>query len=178
MRNLSTGQWLTDWTPVQPITPGEYAITLVRGDIPALATTEATMEIQIRARDWFANEATVSRCWQHVPLAAPLRVGPAVEATGPGSLQAVDIDPDTYDLAMLINTTTEREIMWFEVANGTDDPVSGRHMAERYRALVPNPDVVLLEGIGHYPQVEDPDAVWRAFGDFVARRATPAGPRA
>jgi hypothetical protein len=126
VRNLSSGQWLTDWTPVQPTTPGdiEYAIVLVRGDVPALATSEAVMEIQIRARDWFANLAgPVSRCWQHVPLAAPLRVGPAIEATGPGSLQAVDIDPDTYDLAMLINATTDREIMWFEVANGTDDPV-------------------------------------------------------
>jgi pimeloyl-ACP methyl ester carboxylesterase len=54
------------------------------------------------------------------------------------------------------------------VIDGADDPVSGRHMAERYRALVPAPDVVLLEGIGHYPQVEDPDGVWRAFDDFLA----------
>jgi pimeloyl-ACP methyl ester carboxylesterase len=60
------------------------------------------------------------------------------------------------------------------VIDGADDPVSGRHMAERYRALVPNPDVVLLEGIGHYPQVEDPDGVWRGFQDFLARRVGPA----
>jgi hypothetical protein len=81
-------------------------------------------EIQIRARDWFENVSqTVSRCWQHVPLAAPLRVLPAVKATGPDSLQAVSIDPDTFDLSMLINLTTEREIMWFVVENGTDEPV-------------------------------------------------------
>jgi pimeloyl-ACP methyl ester carboxylesterase len=51
--------------------------------------------------------------------------------------------------------------------NGTEDPVSGRHMAERYAKLVPNADVVLLEGIGHYPQVEAPDKVLAAFDTFV-----------
>ena len=43
--------------------------------------------------------------------------------------------------------------------NGSDDPVSGAHAAARYRELVPDPDVVALAGIGHYPQVEAPDAV-------------------
>lgn len=46
--------------------------------------------------------------------------------------------------------------------NGPEDPVSGRHMAERYRELVPNPDVVLLDGIGHYPQLEAPERVLAA----------------
>ena len=50
--------------------------------------------------------------------------------------------------------------------NGADDPVSGRHMADRYRALVPRPDVVILEGIGHYPQVEAPEEVLAAFTEF------------
>lgn len=53
--------------------------------------------------------------------------------------------------------------------NGPEDPVSGAHMAERYREIVPNPDVVLLPGIGHYPQVEDPEGVLDAFLSFVAR---------
>lgn len=53
--------------------------------------------------------------------------------------------------------------------NGPEDPVSGRHMAERYRELVPHPDVVLLEGIGHYPQLEAPEAVLAAFLAFVDR---------
>lgn len=47
--------------------------------------------------------------------------------------------------------------------DGPLDPVSGRHMADRYRELVPNPDIVLLDGIGHYPQIEDPDGVRQAF---------------
>jgi pimeloyl-ACP methyl ester carboxylesterase len=53
--------------------------------------------------------------------------------------------------------------------DGAEDPVSGAHLAERYRALVPEADVVLLEGIGHYPQVEDPEGVVRAYLDFVGR---------
>ena len=56
------------------------------------------------------------------------------------------------------------------VINGPIDPVSGAHMVERYRELVPNPDTVLLEGIGHYPQVEAPERVVDAVLDFHARR--------
>ena len=46
---------------------------------------------------------------------------------------------------------------------GALDPVSGEHMAVRYKDLIPNPDIILLPTIGHYPQVEDPDSVWLAF---------------
>lgn len=53
--------------------------------------------------------------------------------------------------------------------DGLDDPVSGAHMVERYRELVPNADVVALPGIGHYPQVEAPEAVLEAFLAFVER---------
>ncbi|WP_338109414.1 alpha/beta hydrolase [Pseudomaricurvus alkylphenolicus] len=42
---------------------------------------------------------------------------------------------------------------------GLDDPVSGAHMANRYRELIPNPDIVELTGIGHYPQMEAPSPV-------------------
>lgn len=45
---------------------------------------------------------------------------------------------------------------------GPQDPVSGAHMAERYRSLIPEPDIVILDGIGHYPQIEDPQSVLRA----------------
>lgn len=50
--------------------------------------------------------------------------------------------------------------------DGLEDPVSGRHMLERYCELIPNADVVGLEGIGHYPQLESPGAVLAAFLDF------------
>jgi len=53
--------------------------------------------------------------------------------------------------------------------NGPEDPVSGRHMADRYRELIPNPDVILLDGIGHYPHLEAPDQVLAAFLEFVEK---------
>jgi pimeloyl-ACP methyl ester carboxylesterase len=53
--------------------------------------------------------------------------------------------------------------------NGPEDPVSGRHMGERYLALIPGGDVVYLEGIGHYPQVEDPQGTLREFFVFQDR---------
>jgi pimeloyl-ACP methyl ester carboxylesterase len=53
--------------------------------------------------------------------------------------------------------------------NGLMDPISGGHMAARYRELVAHPDVVGLEGIGHYPQMEAPEPVLRAVLAFLGR---------
>jgi len=49
---------------------------------------------------------------------------------------------------------------------GALDPVSGRHLAERYQELVPQPDVVLFDDLGHYPHLEAPDAVFAAYLQF------------
>jgi len=51
---------------------------------------------------------------------------------------------------------------------GAVDPVSGRHLADRYRELVPGPDVVVLEDVGHYPQLEVHD---RVVDEYLAFRA-------
>jgi pimeloyl-ACP methyl ester carboxylesterase len=53
--------------------------------------------------------------------------------------------------------------------NGLVDPISGRHMVERYRELIPHPDIVELERIGHYPQVEAPARVLQAVMEFHDR---------
>jgi pimeloyl-ACP methyl ester carboxylesterase len=84
---------------------------------------------------------------------------------------------------LLIRYMTERRVQrerWvgalqrtgvpLRVVDGAADPVSGAHMVERYRELVPRPDTVLLPDIGHYPQVEAPDAVLAAFLAFVDTR--------
>ncbi|MCG8504391.1 MAG: alpha/beta hydrolase [Sphingomonadales bacterium] len=55
--------------------------------------------------------------------------------------------------------------------NGPEDPISGRHMAERFCELIPDPDIVFLERIGHYLQVEDPAGVLQAFLEFQDRIA-------
>ncbi len=42
---------------------------------------------------------------------------------------------------------------------GEADPISGRHMAMRYKELVRTPDIQLLPGVGHYPHTEMPKLV-------------------
>lgn len=50
--------------------------------------------------------------------------------------------------------------------NGVVDPLSGARMVERYQQLVPNPDTVQLQGIGHYPHTEAPTLVLRHYLAF------------
>lgn len=56
-----------------------------------------------------------------------------------------------------------------KLIDGASDPTSGEHMVARYRELVPSADVTLLEGIGHYPQVEAPLAVLEAYLQFHSK---------
>jgi pimeloyl-ACP methyl ester carboxylesterase len=51
--------------------------------------------------------------------------------------------------------------------NGLADPISGAHMAQHYKELIPNPDVVALEDIGHFPLIESPQEVLIHFLVFV-----------
>jgi pimeloyl-ACP methyl ester carboxylesterase len=54
--------------------------------------------------------------------------------------------------------------------DGPVDPNSGRHMAQRYLEVIPKPDVVMLDdNIGHWPQIEAPDAVLAHFLDHIER---------
>ena len=51
--------------------------------------------------------------------------------------------------------------------NGPYDPNSGIHMANRYKELIPNPIVKLLDAqIGHWPQLEDAEGVLKAYFEF------------
>jgi pimeloyl-ACP methyl ester carboxylesterase len=58
-----------------------------------------------------------------------------------------------------------------QVINGAADPNSGRHMADRYRALVRDADIVSLEGVGHWPQIEAPHDVLGAALPFLRAHA-------
>jgi pimeloyl-ACP methyl ester carboxylesterase len=55
--------------------------------------------------------------------------------------------------------------------DGLADPISGEHMVQRYRELVPNADVCELPKIGHYPQIEAPDRVLDGYLEFRAGRS-------
>lgn len=54
--------------------------------------------------------------------------------------------------------------------DGLLDPVSGKDITEGWRRMVPAGELVELPRVGHYPQVEDPDAVLSACLPFLAAR--------
>ena len=123
-RVLIGGAHLTDWldaTLVGPTAEGmEFEVILLSDDIPSLATTEDTFSLELRARDRKGNVAPIIvGSWKHVPLAPPLWVGPAVEPTGPRSLQATRLEFD--NLAPLLSGNAEAVLMTFDVYNGTRD---------------------------------------------------------
>ncbi len=53
--------------------------------------------------------------------------------------------------------------------DGALDPNSGAHMARRYHQVIAHADVVMLDDIGHWPQLEAPDAVWQHFIEHIDR---------
>jgi pimeloyl-ACP methyl ester carboxylesterase len=63
------------------------------------------------------------------------------------------------------------------LVDGALDPVSGAHLVARYRELAPGADIVVLPNIGHYPQVEDPVGVMKAFFEFHDRIVVQLGDR-
>ncbi|KUJ83705.1 alpha/beta hydrolase [Microbulbifer flavimaris] len=53
-----------------------------------------------------------------------------------------------------------------KLVNGIADPISGAHMVARFRQLIDKPNITELSGIGHYPQLEAPDAMTEAYFTF------------
>lgn len=53
------------------------------------------------------------------------------------------------------------------IVNGAADPNSGQHMVARWLTLAPHTDLVSLPGIGHWPQIEDPQRTGRAILAFL-----------
>ncbi|MBI3717323.1 MAG: alpha/beta hydrolase [Sphingobacteriales bacterium] len=53
--------------------------------------------------------------------------------------------------------------------DGLNDPVSGAHMVERYKEVIPNPDVIEISGCGHYPQMEMPEIVIKNYAAFRSK---------
>ena len=63
-------------------------------------------------------------------------------------------------------TPLEQTKIPLKLINGVLDPISGGHMADRFREVVPNADITLLDDARHYPHVEKPEAVAEAFMAF------------
>ncbi|WP_420582004.1 alpha/beta fold hydrolase [Reichenbachiella sp.] len=51
--------------------------------------------------------------------------------------------------------------------NGPEDPISGKVMVERFQEIISTENIWLLENIGHYPQVEAPEATVEAYFEFL-----------
>lgn len=61
----------------------------------------------------------------------------------------------------------EKNPIPIRLINGPIDPISGKHMVDRYRKIIQNPDTCLLaDNIGHYPNLEDPENTLKYFFDF------------
>ena len=86
----------------------------------------------------------------------------------------------THKVGRFVNDRYAHRNRWVRAMRQTDiamrlidgpiDPNSGRHMAQRYLEVIPNPDVVMLDdNIGHWPQIEAPDAVLAAFLGHIER---------
>lgn len=62
-------------------------------------------------------------------------------------------------------TTRPLAFVW-----GVDDPISGGHVLDWIRTAAPNATVTALAGTGHYPQIEEPDAVVEAIRNLTRSR--------
>jgi len=56
------------------------------------------------------------------------------------------------------------------LTNGLLDPISGAHLVERYKQLIANADVVCIDNVGHYPQIEAPEAVLKSQLDLMEEK--------
>lgn len=68
-------------------------------------------------------------------------------------------------------TAMQATTLPMRVIDGAFDPISGAHMVARYRELIADADTVLLDGIGHYPQLEAPAAVLDHYLQFRDARS-------
>jgi pimeloyl-ACP methyl ester carboxylesterase len=54
-----------------------------------------------------------------------------------------------------------------KLVDGGVDPISGRHMYDYFRELVPGAEAVCFDDIGHYPQTEAPDRLLPEIWNFL-----------
>lgn len=66
----------------------------------------------------------------------------------------------------LVNALIHSQIPMLLI-NGENDPNSGKHMAQRYRELIPNPQIVEIKDCGHWTPWEQPLIVVTAIQTFL-----------
>ncbi|GJM09482.1 MAG: hydrolase [Lysobacteraceae bacterium] len=105
------------------------------------------------------SDRTLEQCWQLITYGGGKRVAHLVGRFNSEREKFAD----RFAQALVRSPAPLRFI------NGSDDPNSGAHMADHYQQVIPNADVVRLPGIGHWPQIEAPDAVLAATVEFFDR---------
>lgn len=108
-----------------------------------------------------ASEAELDALWQLVAY----NNGPAVMH------RLIRYMPERRQQRQRWVTAMQAAALPMRVIDGAFDPISGAHMVARYRELIADADTVLLDGIGHYPQLEAPAAVLEHYLQFRAARS-------
>lgn len=70
-------------------------------------------------------------------------------------------------------TAMESAAVPLSMINGPMDPISGRHLAEAFAKRNPRARVEILEGVGHYPQVEAPAKVAALYVSILGKLRIP-----
>jgi len=108
-----------------------------------------------------ASEAELDALWQLVAY----NNGPAVMH------RLIRYMPERRQQRQRWVTAMQATTLPMRVIDGAFDPISGAHMVARYRELIADADTVLLDGIGHYPQLEAPAAVLEHYLQFRDARS-------
>ena len=108
-----------------------------------------------------ASEAELDALWQLVAY----NNGPAVMH------RLIRYMPERRQQRQRWVTAMQATTLPMRVIDGAFDPISGAHMVARYRELIADADTVLLDGIGHYPQLEAPAAVLEHYLQFRSTRS-------
>lgn len=105
------------------------------------------------------TEKEIDECWELMTMNG----GKAVIHKTICYMRERSVNADRW-LSALQNTKVPMRLI-----DGAFDPISGIHLVNRYKELIQNPDVVVLDQIGHYPQLEAPDLILKHFLEFINR---------
>lgn len=66
---------------------------------------------------------------------------------------------------------TQETAVPLRLIDGLADPISGQNMVDMYEKIVPNPDIVGLTDIGHFPLIEAPQEVLKYYFEFLDKHS-------
>jgi hypothetical protein len=119
------GQWRSAGEGVE-IERGivEYTALLIRTEVPELATVEGQYEIEMRSRDGVGLTASQARCWEHHPLASPLRITAAKQSDDlTNALGQIQLATNGRVAAVLNGAVGAAWLVEFTITNPTTDDV-------------------------------------------------------